>query len=169
MADLKQGVEYELTAKDSTGPGVESAKATVEEGAKAAAKSTDKVAKDFKAGFSPMSAITAALSGNFQALGQQMAGLVTRLKGVHMSMMQFSLYAALVMAHVKAVSAGYSAADLTGAGFTASVDSAAASCYFFLSAHRPVLIHNLPLFINRKRGCPLPGTPQDICISIIRY
>ena len=104
MADLKQGVEYEITAKDSTGPGVESAKATVEEGAKAAAKSTDKVAKDFKAGFSPMSAITAALSGNFQALGQQMAGLVTRLKGVHMSMMQFSLYAALVMALVKAVS-----------------------------------------------------------------
>ena len=40
MADLKQGVEYELTAKDATKPGVDSAKATVEEGAKAAAKST---------------------------------------------------------------------------------------------------------------------------------
>ena len=58
-----------------------------------------------------------------------------------------------------ASAAGYTAADLTGTGFTASVDSAASSCYFFLSAHRPVLIHNLPLFINRKRGRPRPGNP----------
>lgn len=105
MADLKQGVEYELTAKDATKPGVDSAKATVEEGAKAAAKSTEEVAKEFKGGFSPMAAITAALTGNFQALGQQLMGLVSRLKNVHMSMMKFSLYAALVMAVVKAVSA----------------------------------------------------------------
>jgi hypothetical protein len=105
MADLKQGVEYELTAKDATKPGVDSAKATVEEGAKAAAKSTEEVAKEFKAGFSPMAAITAALTGNFNALGQQLMGLVSRLKNVHMSMMKFSLYAALVMAVVKAVSA----------------------------------------------------------------
>ena len=105
MADLKQGVEYELTAKDATKPGVDSAKATVEEGAKAAAKSTEEVAKEFKAGFSPMAAITAALTGNVNALGQQLMGLVSRLKNVHMSMMKFSLYAALVMAVVKAVSA----------------------------------------------------------------
>ena len=105
MADLKQGVEYELTAKDATKPGVDSAKATVEEGAKAAAKSTEEVAKKFKGGFSPMAAVTAALTGNFNALGQQLIGLVSRLKNVHMSMMKFSLYAALVMAVVKAVSA----------------------------------------------------------------
>ena len=104
MADLKQGVEYELTAKDNTGPGVQSATETVNKGAEAASKASEKVAKDFKAGFSPMSAITAALSGNFSALGQQMAGLVTRLKGVHMSMMQFTIYAALVTAVAKAVS-----------------------------------------------------------------
>ena len=42
MADvLKQGVEYEISAKDATAPGVESAKATVEEGAKAASKSAE--------------------------------------------------------------------------------------------------------------------------------
>ncbi len=104
MADLKQGVEYEITAKDATRPGVDSAKATVEEGAKAAAKSAGSAADEFKAGFSPMTAITAALTGNVQALGGQMLGLVSRLKGVHMSMMQFSLYAALVMAVAKAVS-----------------------------------------------------------------
>ncbi len=104
MAELKQGVEYEITAKDNTGPGVQSATETVNKGAENASKASEKVAKDFKAGFSPMSAITAALSGNFQALGQQMMGLVTRLKGVHMSMMQFSLYSALVMGLVKAVS-----------------------------------------------------------------
>ena len=106
MADvLKQGVEYEISAKDATGPGVESAKATVEEGAKAASKSAETVAKDFKAGFSPMAAITAALTGNFQALGQQLLGLATRLKGVHVSMMQFGLYAGLVMALAKAAQA----------------------------------------------------------------
>ena len=103
MADLKQGVEYELTAKDATKPGVDSAKATVEEGAKAAAKSTEEVAKEFKGGFSPMAAITAALTGNFNALGQQLMGLVSRLKNVHVSMMQFTLYAALITATVKAV------------------------------------------------------------------
>ena len=106
MADvLKHGVEYEISAKDATGPGVESAKTTVEEGAKAASKSAEAVAKDFKAGFSPMAAITAALTGNFQALGQQLLGLATRLKGVHMSMMQFGLYAGLVMALAKAAQA----------------------------------------------------------------
>lgn len=103
MADLKQGVEYELAAKDNTGPGVESAKNTVEKGAKDVSKHVENVAKDFKGGFSPMAAVTSALTGNFQALGQQMTGLVSRLKGVHMSMMQFTLYAALVTALVKAV------------------------------------------------------------------
>lgn len=105
MADLKQGVEYEFTAKDATKPGVDSAKATVEEGAKAAAKRTEEVAKEFKGGFSPMAAITAALTGNFNALGQQLMGLASRLKGVHMSMMQFGLYAGLVMALAKAAQA----------------------------------------------------------------
>lgn len=103
MADLKQGVEYEITAKDNTGPGVESAKATVEKGAKDASHHVEEVAKDFKAGFSPMAAMAAGLTGNFQALGQQMLGLVSRLKGVHMSMMQFSLYSGLVTATVMAV------------------------------------------------------------------
>ena len=103
MADLRQGVEYELTAKDNTGPGVESAKATVEKGAKDASKHVNEVAKDFKGGFSPMAALTAGLTGNFQALGQQVLGLASRLKGVHMSMMQFSLYSGLVTATVMAV------------------------------------------------------------------
>ena len=50
-----------------------------------------------------MAAITAALTGNFNALGQQLMGLVSRLKNVHVSMMQFTLYAALITATVKAV------------------------------------------------------------------
>lgn len=102
MAELKQGVEYELSVKDSTRPGVESAKTTVEQGAKDMAKSTEEVAKRFEAGFSPMAAITAAITGNVNALSGQLLGLASRLKGVHMSMMQFSLYAALVMAVAKA-------------------------------------------------------------------
>ena len=100
MAD--QGVEYEISLKDSTKPGVESAKATVSEGAKAASKNAEDVSNDFKGAFSPMGAITAALTGNFQAMGQQLVGLVSRLKNVHMSMMQFGLYAGLVMAVAKA-------------------------------------------------------------------
>ena len=103
MAEQKQGVEYEVSVKDATKPGVESAKATVEQGAKDAAKSAGKAADEFKAGFSPMAAVTAAITGNVQALGGQLLGLASRLKGVHMSMMQFSLYAAFVMAVVKAV------------------------------------------------------------------
>lgn len=104
MADLKQGVEYEITAKDATGPGVDSARATVEKGAKAAAKSTEEVAKEFKGGFSPMTAVAAALTGNVNALGQQLLGLVTRLKSVHMSMMQFAGYAAVVTIAAQAFS-----------------------------------------------------------------
>ena len=103
MADLKQGVEYEITLKDNTGPGVESAKATVEKGAKDASKHVKETAKDFEGGFSPVAAMTAGLTGNFQALGQQVLGLASRLKGVHMSMMQFSLYSGLVTATVMAV------------------------------------------------------------------
>lgn len=104
MADLKQGVEYEITARDNTGPGVQSANEAVNKAADNASKKSEKVAKDFKAGFSPMTAVTSALSGNFQGLGQQLLGLVSRLKGVHMSMMSFTLYSALVMSVVKAVS-----------------------------------------------------------------
>lgn len=104
MAELKQGVEYELSVKDSTRPGVESAKTTVEQGAKDMAKGAKEAAEAYKAEFSPMAAITAAITGNVNALSGQLLGLASRLKGVHMSMMQFSLYAALVMAVAKAVS-----------------------------------------------------------------
>ena len=99
---LKQGVEYELTAKDSTGPSVDSATEKMEKASEAAKQSAGAAAKEFKGAFSPMGAITAALTGNFQAMGQQLVGLVSRLKNVHMSMMQFGLYAGLVMAVAKA-------------------------------------------------------------------
>ena len=43
MADSKQGIEYEITAKDATGPGVESATKKVEESAKKAEASAKKM------------------------------------------------------------------------------------------------------------------------------
>ncbi|MBR6734086.1 MAG: hypothetical protein IKL96_06775 [Kiritimatiellae bacterium] len=109
MAD--QGIEFEISVKDSTAPGAEAAKAALREVGDEAAKSTGKAAKGakeaaekFKSEFSPMTAVAAALTGNISALGQQLLGLVTRLKGVHMSMMQFAGYAAVVTLAAQAFS-----------------------------------------------------------------
>ena len=103
-------IEYIIRAWDKTKEGLSSALsnfkrhgAEVRQVVEDTNEESKKAAKDFQSGFSPMRMITAALSGNFQMLGQQVLGLVSKLKGVHMSMMQFSLYAALVMATVKAV------------------------------------------------------------------
>jgi hypothetical protein len=77
------------------------------ETAKKAAKDTEdsskKAGEAFKGEFNPMSAVLAGISGNTEALAQQMLGLASRMKNVHMTMMKFSIYAAIIMACVKAV------------------------------------------------------------------
>ena len=95
MAEIKQGVRYEITADDK-------ASAVAEKAAKTVEKSSKEAADAFKGEFNPMSAVLAGISGNTQALAQQMLGLVSRLKAVHMTMKSFALYAALVMAIAKA-------------------------------------------------------------------
>ena len=96
MADIKQGLNYEITAEDK-------ASAVAAKASKNVQKSSKEAGEAFKGEFNPMSAVLAGISGNTQALAQQMLGLVSRMKSVHMTMMKFSLYAALVMAIVKAV------------------------------------------------------------------
>lgn len=102
---VKQGVEYEISAKDNTSSAVDSASKKVEDAAKKAGSAAKSVSQEFQGGFNPMAAVTAALSGNLQGVGQQLLGLVSRMKGVHMSMMKFGLYAALVGAIAKGVMA----------------------------------------------------------------
>ena len=96
MAEVKSGVNYEITADDK-------ASAVADKASKNVQKSSKEAGEAFKGEFNPMSAVLAGISGNTQALAQQMLGLVSRMKSVHMTMMKFSLYAALVMAIVKAV------------------------------------------------------------------
>ena len=81
----KTGVAIELTASDK------------------ASEEIGKAGKSMGDAFNPLNAVTAALNGNFGAMGQQLVRLAQRMKILHMSMMQFTLYAALVMALVKAV------------------------------------------------------------------
>jgi len=81
----KAGVEIELTAKDSASEKVEAA------------------GKSMGEGLNPLGAVTAALNGNFAAMGRHLVMLAQKMKLLHMTMMQFTLYAALVMALVKAV------------------------------------------------------------------
>lgn len=96
MAEVKNGVKYEITAEDKATPVAQSA-------AKNVTKSTKEVGEAFQGEFNPMSAVMAGVSGSAEGLAQQMLGLASRIKGVHMTMMKFSVYAALIMACVKAV------------------------------------------------------------------
>ena len=102
---VKQGVEYEITANDKTAPAVDSAAERAEGAAKKTAETAKNVSKEFQGQFNPMSMAANALSGNIQGVGQQLLGLVSRMKGVHMSMMRFGMYAALVMAVAKGAQA----------------------------------------------------------------
>ena len=81
----KAGVEIELTAKDAASEKVES------------------TGKKLGEGLNPLGAVTAAINGNFAAMGRHLALLAQRMKLLHVSMMQFTLYAALVMALAKVV------------------------------------------------------------------
>ena len=103
MAEIKQGLNYEITANDKSSAVVNKAAETAKKAAKDTEESSKKAGEAFKGKFNPMSAVLAGISGNTEALSQQMLGLASRIKGVHMTMMKFALYAALVMAIVKAV------------------------------------------------------------------
>lgn len=103
MAEIKQGLNYEITAKDKSSAVVNKAAETAKKAAKDTEDSSKKAGEAFKGEFNPMSAVLAGISGNTEALAQQMLGLASRMKNVHMTMMKFSIYAALVMACVKVV------------------------------------------------------------------
>lgn len=83
----KTGVEIELTAED-----------------KASEKVKD-LGKNLKASINPMGAVIAGLNGNFAAMGQQLLRIGQQMKLFHASMMQFTLYAALIATIVKGVKA----------------------------------------------------------------
>jgi hypothetical protein len=103
MAEIKQGLNYEITAKDKSSAVVNKAAETAKKAAKDTEDSSKKAGEAFKGEFNPMSAVLAGISGNTEALAQQMLGLASRMKNVHMTMMKFSIYAAIIMACVKAV------------------------------------------------------------------
>ncbi|MBO7309575.1 MAG: hypothetical protein J6V38_08100 [Kiritimatiellae bacterium] len=96
MATVKNGVNYEITADDKASKVVDGATKNV-------VKSTKEAGEAFRGEFNPMSTVMAGIGGSVEGVAQQMLGLVSRLKGVHMTMMKFSIYAALIMACVKAV------------------------------------------------------------------
>lgn len=81
MADINQNVNYEITAQDKTGEATDSALANLirqEQAAKKANQEAQKQANESKGLFA---AITNALSGNFQALGEQVARAAAKLGG----------------------------------------------------------------------------------------
>ena len=96
MATVKNGVNYEITANDKASKVLENSTKKVE-------KATKEAGEAFRGEFNPMSTVMAGIGGSVEGVAQQMLGLVSRLKGVHMTMMKFSIYAALIMACVKAV------------------------------------------------------------------
>lgn len=96
MATVKNGVNYEITANDKASKVLENSTKKVE-------KATKETGEAFRGEFNPMSTVMAGVSGSVEGVAQQMLGLVSRLKSVHMTMMKFSIYAALIMACVKAV------------------------------------------------------------------
>lgn len=98
MATVKNGVNYEITANDKASKVLENSTKKVE-------KATKETGEAFRGEFNPMSTVMAGVSGSVEGVAQQMLGLVSRLKSVHMTMMKFSIYAALIMACVKAVGA----------------------------------------------------------------
>jgi hypothetical protein len=103
MAEIKQGLNYEITAKDKSSAVVNKAAETAKKAAKDTEDSSKKASEAFKGEFNPMSAVLAGISGNTEALAQQMLGLASRIKSVHMTMMRFSLWAGIIMGAIKAV------------------------------------------------------------------
>lgn len=103
MAEIKQGLNYEITAKDKSSAVVNKAAETAKKAAKDTEDSSKKAGEAFKGEFNPMSAVLAGISGNTEALAQQMLGLASRMKNVHMTMMRFSLWAGIIMGCIKAV------------------------------------------------------------------
>ena len=75
-ATIRQGVEYEITANDKSGQVVDAAMARVDQAAKKTGESIGKAGAEGVKGFSPMRAVTAALSGNFAAMGSELAKLI---------------------------------------------------------------------------------------------
>ncbi len=74
--EIRNGVIYEIKAEDKTGPVVDEAVKTAEEGAKKVGDASKKAGSAGVAGFSPLRAATNALRGNFGALGAELAKLV---------------------------------------------------------------------------------------------
>lgn len=71
MAEIRQGVNYEITADDKTAEALKSAEEN-------AAKAGTRMA----AGFSPMKAVMSALHGNFAAMGSELAKLLPQFKAL---------------------------------------------------------------------------------------
>ena len=103
MADLKQNVSYEITAEDKTQAATDSALANLlkaEKAAKDAQKRNQEEAKKTKDVFG---ALTAALSGNFVTLGQHLAALIAKMRGLQLSAMALGAVGLAVTGVVAAV------------------------------------------------------------------
>ena len=95
---VKQGVEYEISAKNKSEPVVREAVRVVVEGNKEVEESAAKAGRAAGEAFSPLKTITAALSGNLTNLAQQVAALADRLKLVSVSFAPLTGVAAVVTA-----------------------------------------------------------------------
>lgn len=114
MADINQNVNYEITAQDKTGEATDSALANLtrqEQAAKKANQDAQKQASETKGLFA---AITNALSGNFQALGEQVALAAAKLAGFKtgaMMMGAIGLAVTGVLSAVKGLADAFKAAS----------------------------------------------------------
>lgn len=109
MADLKQGISYEITAEDRTRQGTDSALANLikaEKAAKDAANKERKEASDVKGLFGT---VTQAISGNFEALGKKIAETAAKMKGLRLSGMALGAIGAIVSSVVTIVKSLWSA------------------------------------------------------------
>ena len=103
MADLKQNVSYEITAEDKTQAATDSALANLLKAEKAAKDAQNRNQEEAKKTKDVFDSITAALSGNFEKLGQQLAALIAKMRGVQLSAMALGAVGLAVTGVVAAV------------------------------------------------------------------
>ena len=83
MADIKQGVNYEITADDKTKSAVDSATTNLDKAGKKAkdvGEKCEEATKKGGEGFNALSLATNALSGNFAGCAQELAKLIPKFK-----------------------------------------------------------------------------------------
>lgn len=106
MAEIKQGLNYEITADDKASAVADKASKNVQKSSKEAGEETKKAGIAGADGFNALSLVTNALSGNFAACGQELAKLLPRFKNTGAAgTIAFAAIGAAVLGITKALGA----------------------------------------------------------------